>query len=247
MRVLFTAFGAHGHIRPMCSVAEGLAGSGHDVLFATSAACPPSLYVQAARLHHRHSIRPSPVTEALRTHEIEHPGAPTLDSARHRSSVTGPHVLRAAVTALLEFGLAVTVSTGDQQLREELEGLDGRRVEATPWVDLVHLLPDCRVAVCHGGAGTVLRALAAGVPLVLVPQGARSQARMSAACEARGLARTVCASAARSAVLGAAVAEVTSDDRFMSAAAAVAPEIAGMPEPSAAVPVLESLVGDRRA
>ncbi len=360
MRVLFTAFGAHGHIRPMLGVAESLADTGHDVLFATSAEfgpliascgfafaeaglsdaeamseahrrwpetvhtppqawtvrmfreiagpalaadlvgvirewhpevivreegehggraaavahglpwvthgwgsplaeptdqselgaavldpCPPSLYVQAPRLHQRHSIRPSAVGEAPpegrdRTTRRAYVGLGTAPLFCDR-----PHVFRAAVTALLELGLGVTVTTGDQELREELEGLDGGRVEASPWVDLARLLPTCRVVVCHGGAGTVLAALAAGVPLVLVPQGAPSQARMSAACEARGVARTVRASAAGSAELGVALAEVTSDDRFTSTAAAVAREIAVMPEPSAAVPVLEALVADR--
>ena len=34
------------------------------------------------------------------------------------------------------------------------------------------LLPKCAAVICHAGAGTVLGALAAGLPLLLLPQGA---------------------------------------------------------------------------
>lgn len=44
---------------------------------------------------------------------------------------------------------------------------DNVHVEA--WVDQVAVLPLTRLVVCHGGSGTVLGALAAGVPLVVVP------------------------------------------------------------------------------
>jgi len=41
-----------------------------------------------------------------------------------------------------------------------------------PWLDQSAILPFCRAAVTHGGAGTVLGALAHGCPLVVLPQGA---------------------------------------------------------------------------
>ena len=44
---------------------------------------------------------------------------------------------------------------------------DNVHVEA--WVDQAAVLPLTRLVVCHGGSGTVLGALAAGVPLVVVP------------------------------------------------------------------------------
>ena len=40
------------------------------------------------------------------------------------------------------------------------------------YVPQAELLPHCHAAVIHGGAGTVLGALAAGVPLLCLPQGA---------------------------------------------------------------------------
>jgi UDP:flavonoid glycosyltransferase YjiC (YdhE family) len=45
-------------------------------------------------------------------------------------------------------------------------------VRAHPWVPLTAALPLCAAVVHHGGAGTCLAALAAGVPQVILPQGA---------------------------------------------------------------------------
>ena len=39
------------------------------------------------------------------------------------------------------------------------------------WVPHARVLPHCAAVVTHGGHGTVIKALAAGVPLVVVPQG----------------------------------------------------------------------------
>jgi UDP:flavonoid glycosyltransferase YjiC (YdhE family) len=44
-------------------------------------------------------------------------------------------------------------------------------IHALPWVDHDRLLPTCAAAITHGGLGTTLRALAHGVPLVLLPLG----------------------------------------------------------------------------
>ena len=38
-----------------------------------------------------------------------------------------------------------------------------------PWVDQARVLNHADLVVCHGGSGTTLAALAAGVPLVMVP------------------------------------------------------------------------------
>jgi UDP:flavonoid glycosyltransferase YjiC (YdhE family) len=53
----------------------------------------------------------------------------------------------------------------------ELGSLPGS-VRAYQWLPLSATLPTCSVVIHHGGAGTTLSALAAGVPQVVVPQGA---------------------------------------------------------------------------
>jgi UDP:flavonoid glycosyltransferase YjiC (YdhE family) len=46
------------------------------------------------------------------------------------------------------------------------------RVRVEEFVPQAEVLPRCAAVVCHGGSGTVLAALAHGVPVVCIPQGA---------------------------------------------------------------------------
>ena len=46
-------------------------------------------------------------------------------------------------------------------------------VHVEKWLALSPLLPRCDAVLCHAGTGTTLAALAAGLPLVLVPAGRR--------------------------------------------------------------------------
>jgi len=109
------------------------------------------------------------------------------------------------------------------------------------WLPLRPLLGRCDAVVCHGGSGTTLAALHAGLPLVIVPQGA-DQFENAAACEKSGTARVlrpgdVEPGAIRDAVL--AVIAAHSTER--SAARAVAAEIAAMPTAFEATAVIETL------
>ncbi|MDQ3641285.1 MAG: glycosyltransferase [Actinomycetota bacterium] len=206
--------------------------------------CPPSLYVQAPAVTHRHEVRPTsrpatsepvPGSGAGRRHAYV--GFGTVPLFRD-----DPQLTRAAIEALLTEGFDVTVTTGDGDLQRTIEGAHSTRVRVERWVQLPELLETCAVAVCHGGAGTVLSALAAGVPMVLLPRGAPSQQRMSAACERRGVGRAVVWNGANRDELRAAVSEVTSNERFAVAATSIARELAGMPDPSIASAVLDRVV-----
>jgi len=72
------------------------------------------------------------------------------------------------------------------------------------------------VVVTHGGHGTVMRSLAAGVPLVVMPQG-RDQADNAARVESRGAGVTI-ESNASPATIGAAVKRVLEDPSYGQAA-----------------------------
>jgi len=72
------------------------------------------------------------------------------------------------------------------------------------------------VVVTHGGHGTVIRSLAAGVPLVVMPQG-RDQADNAARVESRGAGVTI-ESNASPATIGAAVKRVLEDPSYGQAA-----------------------------
>jgi UDP:flavonoid glycosyltransferase YjiC (YdhE family) len=115
-------------------------------------------------------------------------------------------------------------------------------VHIEQWLPLAPLLPRCDAAVCHAGSGTTLAALCAGLPLVLVPQGA-DQHTNAEACRRAGVARvldarTIDSAAVRDAVV--AIVETGSAER--RAARRIAAEIAAMPPATDVARDLERLV-----
>ncbi len=148
--------------------------------------------------------------------------------------------LAAAVQACTAQGLRVLVTAPDPQLREQLQRIDEDLVDARPFVHLGALLQSCKLAICHGGAGTVLAALSAGVPLLIVPRGSPSQLRMAAACEQAGVARQCRADA-----IGAGVEETLRDPSLTHAAQAARRQIADLPSPAAVAASLQALVASQ--
>jgi UDP:flavonoid glycosyltransferase YjiC (YdhE family) len=113
-------------------------------------------------------------------------------------------------------------------------------VHVERWLPLAPLLPRCDAVLCHGGTGTTLAALVAGLPLVMVPQGA-DQFDNARACERAGVARVlrpdqITADAVADAV--SAVLAPGSPER--AAAQEIAGEIAEMPSAEEVVEVLQS-------
>jgi UDP:flavonoid glycosyltransferase YjiC (YdhE family) len=109
------------------------------------------------------------------------------------------------------------------------------------WLPLRPLLDRCDAVVCHGGSGTTLAALHAGLPLVIVPQGA-DQFENAIACEKSGTARVLRPDDVESAAIRDAVlAVIATQSSERSAARAVAAEIAAMPAAFDATAVIETL------
>jgi UDP:flavonoid glycosyltransferase YjiC (YdhE family) len=84
----------------------------------------------------------------------------------YMSHATG--VFRAALDALDELPVRALLTVG-RRFDPALLGLVPPNVRIEPWVDQADVLGQVGLVVCHGGSGTVLGALAAGVPLVVVP------------------------------------------------------------------------------
>ena len=113
------------------------------------------------------------------------------------------------VTLLAELaheGIELVVTVGDLNDPAAL-GAQPPNVHVERWLPLAPLLPRCDAVVCHAGSGTTLAALARGLPLVLVPQGA-DQFANAAACERAGVARVLAPAAVSSAAVRDAVVEV---------------------------------------
>ena len=81
----------------------------------------------------------------------------------------GMGTIRALVDALVGEPVDVLVALGIDPA--EL-GTRPPSVHAYRWLPLTAALPHCSAVVHHGGAGTMLSALAFGVPQIVVPQGA---------------------------------------------------------------------------
>jgi UDP:flavonoid glycosyltransferase YjiC (YdhE family) len=102
------------------------------------------------------------------------------------------------------------------------------------------VLPRCRAVVSHGGSGSILGALAHGLPSVLLPMGA-DQPQNAARCEELGVARVLDAVRATPEMVREAVADVLANPDYRIASQRLADEIAALPGPEHTVPLLEQL------
>ncbi len=106
------------------------------------------------------------------------------------------------------------------------------------------VLPSCAAVVSHGGSGTLLGTLAAGLPLVLIPQGA-DQFENAARCERAGAAVVLPPEDVTGDAVAAAVRLVLSEPAYAEAARAIAAEFAEMGTAEEAAGAVEEHVGGR--
>lgn len=128
------------------------------------------------------SLDPSPFPDTRRFREISAPVVPLPDwwngSRAPLIYVSFGTVLghmsiaaetyRIALTAAAGIDARVLLTVGRRFDPSRLGELPGN-VHVEPWVDQADVLAEAEVVVCHGGSGTTFGALAAGVPLVIVP------------------------------------------------------------------------------
>ncbi|MBP0453817.1 DUF1205 domain-containing protein [Kitasatospora sp. RG8] len=139
-------------------------------------------------------------------------------------------LIEAAAAVDAEFLLAV----GDADLSPL--GTLPANVRALPWVPLAELLTTSDALIHHGGSGTMLTALQAGIPQLLLPQGADHFANADAL--------TATGAALRSAsddVDTPLLTRLLTDPALRTAATALQAENAALPSPAALVPALEAL------
>ncbi|MBM0231465.1 glycosyltransferase family 1 protein [Micromonospora sp. STR1_7] len=146
-----------------------------------------------------------------------------------------PELLRTAIAGLTTLDARVVVAAG-RVPPQELGGIP-ENVTVQPWVPQAELLPYVDAVVHHGGSGTTLGALAAGVPQLLLPQGADQFANADAVSVAGAALRLLPGE-----VNADAIAEQTrrllpqhGTGEQRDAARALAEEIARMPSPATVV------------
>jgi UDP:flavonoid glycosyltransferase YjiC (YdhE family) len=95
------------------------------------------------------------------------PGAgPLVLVAPSTSQDPGQTLLRAALEGLADLPLRVLASA-NRQIPAGLRAAPNTRL--VDWVSYARAMPACDLVVCHGGHGTVARALASGCAVVVVP------------------------------------------------------------------------------
>ncbi|WP_030395159.1 nucleotide disphospho-sugar-binding domain-containing protein [Kitasatospora purpeofusca] len=114
-------------------------------------------------------------------------------------------------------------------------------VRPLPWVPLAELLRVCDAVVHHGGSGSTLTGLQAGVPQLLLPQGADNFA-VADALTAAGAALSSGSDAVDTALLT----RLVTDPGLREGAARLRAENDALPTPAALVPEIEALVTDHR-
>ena len=118
------------------------------------------------------------------------------------------------------------------------------RVRIERFVPQAHVLPRCAAVVSHGGSGTTLGALAHGIPLVLLPQGA-DQFDNADRAEAAGAAIVLRPDEVTADSVGAALERVLGEPAFAEAARVVAADIARMGTPDEVAAAVEELAAGR--
>ncbi|MFD7655971.1 glycosyltransferase [Actinosynnema sp. NPDC059797] len=192
--------------------------------------CPPS--VQAPEFlgtANRIELRPVPFAE---------PGELPAWVTEHREPLVyltlgtafgDAGVLRAAITGLAALGTRVLVAAGPTVSTDAL-GEVPDNVVVLPWVPQADLLPHVDLVVHHGGSGTTMGSFGAGVPQLVLPQGA-DQFSNAAAVTAAGLGDQLLGEQVTAEAVADVARRLLADEAVRDAAGAIAAEVAAMPSP----------------
>jgi UDP:flavonoid glycosyltransferase YjiC (YdhE family) len=151
-----------------------------------------------------------------------------------------PGVYRDALDALAGMGLRILVTVGDQRDPAELGPLPSS-VRVERWVPQAAVMREAAAMVGHGGAGSVLLALAAGVPMVLVPMFADQPVNARRVAEV-GAGVALADGPTSMPGLQPAVHAVLNDPRYRDRARRIAHEIQALPPIDHAARALTALV-----
>ncbi|MEV2236791.1 glycosyltransferase [Micromonospora sp. NPDC049891] len=205
--------------------------------------CPPSLqdrtFLDSAD---RIELRPVPYAEPAPLSGLVDTGLPLVYLTFGTAFATRD-LLAAAVAGLAVLPARVVVATGRVPV-EELGEVPGN-VVVRPWVPQADLLRYVDVVVHHGGSGTTLGALAAGVPQLVLPQGADQFANAEALCVAGAGLRLTPDEVSVDAITAYARRLLPGRSDHRDAAWTLAREIARMPSPEQVARRLPEYAGGR--
>lgn len=209
-----------------------------------------------------HGLEPDPGLEALGGDLVLSPFPPSLRDSRgavalrlrptERASGGAVYFTLGTVFNLESGNLFTRVLAGLRELPDEVIVTVGNSIDPAELgpqppnvrverhVDQYLILPRCQAVVSHAGSGSVLGALAHGLPSVLLPMGA-DQPDNAARCEALGVARTLDPVSVRPDEVREAVVDLIDAPRYRRAAERLREELDRLPGPEHAVTLLEGL------
>lgn len=148
------------------------------------------------------------------------------------------------LAGLRELSINVVVTVGRHIDPAEF-GPQPANVHIERYIPQATVLPLSTVVVSHGGSGSVIGALAHGLPMVLIPMGA-DQPQNAARCGVLGVAEVLDAVEATPETVREAVSTVLADPSYRLAAGRLREEIATLPDPAYAITLLERLAAGKR-
>ncbi len=154
-------------------------------------------------------------------------------------------VYRRIVAALATLPVDAIVTTGGMATAEQLA--PPANVSVVPFADHAEILPAVALVVTHGGHSTTMKAVAGGVPCLVIPMHPlMDQPMVGAAIQDAGLGLTL-KKGARPAAIRSAIATILADPRFRAAAAEAAGRQRASGGPGAAADSLVRLLDTRTA
>ncbi|MCP4004699.1 MAG: glycosyltransferase [bacterium] len=195
-----------------------------------------------------HSIRPSrpgPVTGSAPQSSSLRPGAPTVYFTLGTVFNTECGDLFARVLAGLRdlpINLIATLGPGID-VQEFVPQPANIRIEN--YIPQWSLLPHCDLVVCHGGSGSVMGALAHGLPSLLIPLGA-DQAENADRCVGLGVGQVLDALRVTPESVRLAVETLLGTPSYRRRAQRLRDEIAALPGPDYAIGLLERLAREKQ-
>ncbi|QXV59837.1 glycosyltransferase [Amycolatopsis sp. TNS106] len=150
-------------------------------------------------------------------------------------------VLKRAIGGLARIDADVIVAAGPTVDPAALGDVPGNvRVEA--WVPQVDLLPHVDLVVHHGGSGTTLGAFGAGLPQLVLPQGADQFTNAEAVVTA-GVGTQLIGADVVEEVITEQARKLLTDEAVLGAARKLADEVAAMPSPAEVAQRLPEFAG----
>jgi MGT family glycosyltransferase len=160
----------------------------------------------------------------------------SLGTIFHRT----PGVFEAVLAGLRDEPINLLLAIGRDQDPSRF-GWQPTHVRIERYLPHTPLLPRCDVVITHGGYGSVMACLGAGVPMVVIPLAGGDQVGNARRCAELGAGRVVPADQRMPELIRTAVREVLGDPCYREHAEQLRDQIRALPGPERTVTLLEQL------